>query len=574
MLKLLQLTGVSIDDWKLQLQTNQIFNVSSRITRAMVEIALQSMQMQTCVSVLKLEQAIETRCYSEFSTIWSQFDAIGHKHSATLFNHVKTIQQLKAFDHFQLESLIGKATAQKLKDSVSKLPNFLPQLVDVRFLDKNLTNHDCKWEVKVLVRCLTKLQECRVNILAGLWNGTVSIVKRHYLLQESGPENFMTFTVTTKSGDRNMIVQLAILSTTHAGIDREIIYKCAINWADAKTPSIGRIEEINEKTLEILGRKKSECEKDCVEENQEKDALHDPQDVQAKSKPKQKLPKDQGITMSFHEPLKFTDKQLGLLPNKTLKTVAEIKKKKSEQRLELTDDENELAFEDELFKQMDNPKSTEQRRFHHDVGKEPHQTYQKHVMEARQMNEKSVHVMNQEQSIVKNWPQNMLPFSPQESTSIEFNHLLRRDQATKKDEQSIQIEQQPSYNEYRNPFAPFAYKPVQRGYEFSKHPQVLERIPTFTTLAKTSEKQANLLPRKITSENDSLVLASDTRFINQSSDKNSHFQGMHWSNAESEHEGHSIHTQHMNETKLTTPQNAGMVQVVCMHCLRFVAPKR
>jgi Sec63 Brl domain len=66
--KTLQMTGVPVDDWKLQLQANQIFNVSSRITRAMVEIALQSMQMQTCVSVLKLEQAIETRCYSEFST--------------------------------------------------------------------------------------------------------------------------------------------------------------------------------------------------------------------------------------------------------------------------------------------------------------------------------------------------------------------------------------------------------------------------------------------------------------------------------------------------------------------------
>ena len=156
-------------------------------------------------------------------------------------------------------------------------------------------------------------------------------------MQESGPANSIIFTVTTKSNERNIIIHLAVLSCTHAGIDREIIYKCAINSPDAKRPSAGRIDEINEKTLEVLAKKtknESAVAKDSMEEFQGIDRFHESQATQAKRKPKQTVAKD-------HDAMSIDEKQLSLLPNKALRTVATIKKKTAQQQLELTDDENE-----------------------------------------------------------------------------------------------------------------------------------------------------------------------------------------------------------------------------------------
>jgi hypothetical protein len=563
--KTLQMTGVPVDDWKLQLQANQIFNASSRITRAMVEIALQSMQMQTCVSVLKLEQAIETRCYSEFSTIWSQFDAIGQKHSATLFNHVKTIQQLKVFDHFQLECLIGKATAQKLKESVAKLPIFAPQVIDVCFVDRHLVTQECTWEVKMLVQSSSTLRECRVNIVAGIWHGAASIVKRHYLLQESGPANCITFNVKTKSNEKHIIVHMAVSSCSHAGIDREIIYKCAINWAEAKKPSISRIEEINEKTLEVLGKKKTEVEasKDFVEEFQETEHLHDAPATQAK--PRQKIPKDSG-TINSDEPMKFTEKQLGLLPNKALKTVAQIKTKKGEQRLEWTDDEDELVFQEELFKHMDHPISIEQNNLRHDARIERQRVPRHRGLDDGIMQERSAQIMNQGFPLVSKSVQQNSFFSFQESNPVKVNQLQWRDAATRLGEQHIQNEQEP-IRESRNPFASFAYQPEQKELTLSRNPQVIEKIPDMRALAQTSEQKANIFPRKITFDNDPSMLATGSQAMNPRSNS-ARFEGMPWCAADSEQKGNLIHAQRIEQTKTITPQN-NVVQVVKKHCFAW-----
>jgi hypothetical protein len=528
----------------------------------MVEIALQSMQMQTCVSILKLEQAVETRCYSEFSTIWSQFDAIGHKHSVTLFNHVKTIHQLKTFDHFQLESLIGKATAQKLRESVLKLPIVAPQIVDVHFVDQNSMTQQCKWEVKMLLQSSSTSRECRVNILAGLWHGAASLVKRHFLV-ESGPANCMTFMVTTKSREKNVIIHMAVLSCTHAGIDREIIYKCAINWADSNTPSLGRIEEINEKTLEVLGKKKSENEasKDFVEENEDTNQARDSQATQTKLKSKQKLPRDHSV-MTLEETVKFSEKQLSLLPNKALKTVSEIKKKKTaEQRFELTDDEDELVFQEELFNQMDHPESTEQKWLLAEEREKSQQIGQRRAVESGKTQGNSAPVVNQGMPDLSNFQQ-ISSFSHQESNSINYNHWPRRDQATRQGYQSTQNVQHESIYEDRNPFANFAYKPVQKELCLSKNPQALEKIPEFRTPVKASTQQA-MLPRKITFDTESSFSALEPRMTHPRSEY-ARLEAS-WRTAGCEQTGFSIKDPKIHEAQVTAAPGNNVVQVIDMH---------
>ncbi len=563
----LQMTGISIDDWKLQLQANQIFQVSSRITRAMVEIALQSMQMQTCVSILKLEQAIETRCYPEFSTIWSQFDAIGQKHSTTLYGHVKTIQQFKTFDYFQIECLIGKATAQKLKESVAKLPIFVPQLVNVRFVDRHLVTQDCKWEIQIEIQRSHTPQECRVNILAGLWHGAVSVVKRHYLLQESGPANSIVFTVTTKSNERNIIIHLAVLSCTHAGIDREIIYKCAINSADARRPSAGRIDEINEKTLEVLAKKtknESTVPKDSMEESQGIDRFHESQATQAKRKPKQTVAKD-------HDAMSIDEKQLSLLPNKALRTVATIKKKTVQQQLELTDDENELAFEEELFKQMDYPQLTEQNyTVLHCERKNEQQRHEAFsvTVERMQVQPNCVQSQNQGKSTPFHFERNFpMGLANQQMPHVEPTPPLRQYQSMIMERPSNQNEIQETFCfEKENPFASFAYKFTQSDSRILKDQKAIDKKTVATSFVKPCEQIETKIvsPKKITLDvpdvDRSLSAASQEIFALP---QGSRFEGKQRHPGAFETIANSIHTKNVNEQKL--PQHAGMVQVVSIH---------
>lgn len=564
-----QLTGVSIDDWKLQLQANQIFNVSSRITRAMVEIALQSMQMQTCVSVLKLEQAVETRCYPEFSTIWSQFDAIGQKHSTTLFGHVKTIQQLKTFDSFQIECLIGKATAQKLKESVAKLPMFAPQLMNVRFLDRHLVTQDCKWEVQIEIQRSYTPQECRVNVVAGLWQGAASLVKRHYLLQEFGPANAMNFTVTSKPNDRNIIIHLAVLSCTHAGIDREIIYKCAIDSGDSKKPSAGRIDEINEKTLEVLAKKKPESHesRDYLEEDQSDHQFRESQSTQAKRKPKPAVTKDRD-TLGTDESFTLTERQLGLLPNKALKTATKIKTKQVQH--ESTDNTNRLAceqelFEQELFKQMDYPKSLE----HNHKGtrgenkEELQERYEAHNVKLAIMKEQSNYrqlsneVKHNPKQIKENFSVPSKEMSPIEICS------MRSNEANRLEELRFQNEiQKPVRCGSRNLFEKFAYNPRQSDSLVSKSHRALEKKPVETALAKPCEKIAILSPRKIIFDADRSLHAASLQGIHPFSE-DSHFEGRACFKV-CETNCKSVNAKSMNEQTLPVTQNARMIQVTCL----------
>ncbi len=579
-----QLTGVPIDDWKLQLQANQIFNVSSRITRAMVEIALQSMQMQTCVSILKLEQAVETRCYPEFSTIWSQFDAIGQKHSTALFSHVKTIPQLKTFDFFQIECLIGKATAQKLKESVSKLPTFVPQLMNVRFVDRNIVTQDCKWEVQIEIQRSYTPQECRVNVLAGLWHGAASLVKRHYLLQESGPANSMTFTVTSKSNDRNLIIHLAVLSCTHAGIDREIIYKCAINFADAKKPSAGHIDEINEKTLEVLAKKKSEMNESkdfSVEEFPDNDRFHESQSTQAKRKPKTVAAKDHDI-MSTDDAFRLTEKQLGLLPNKALKTVGTIKKKQAEHQLELTDDENHLAFEQELFeqelfKQMDYPKSPK----HNYEGlnrelKVPHRREVSSVKVGMVLDQSICAVPNEGTQTPNQIEKNFSSLS-KEASPVEVNSSLRYNRAIRMERLSCQAEiREPIRREVANPFSSFAYIPMQSDTLLLKDHQALKNKREERVFTLPSEQLAISSPKKINFDADRSLPATPLQGIIPFSEV-SRIEGSSWHNvikSGCENYGNAIKAKSINEPKLPTAPNAGLVQVVCLQAMSCCAQLR
>ena len=571
-IELHQLCGIPIDDWKLQLQANQVFNVSSRITRAMVEIALQSMQMQTCVSVFKLEQAIETRCYSEFSTIWSQFDAIGQKHSAALFGHVETIQQFKTFDSFQLECLIGKATAQKLKDSVAKLPIFAPQLLEIRFLDRNNVTQDCKWEVKMLIQSMSALRESRVNILAGIWRGCAAVVKRHFLLQDDGPANNITFTITTKPNERNIIIHMAVLSCSYAGIDREIIYKCAVNWADPKKPFASRIEEVNEKTLEVLGKKKADtvAANDHDEEFQENDQQDDSQATHAKRKPKQIAQKDQSM-MNADEPLKFTEKQLRLLPNKALKTVSAIKRKKQDdQRFELTDEENESAFQEELFKQMDHPQSTEKHHQQHysEVGEGTQRSHESSIKEFGMMRTKFMNEQNQGKPMASNrFRQDLsVPIVSPKSQQKKSTAILQtlHNKATKTGRQIIQDELQETTQEFRNPFANFAYKHMQSDLPVSKtNDQALQNVTLQTACAKTLEFQQPSL--KKLAENDLWHSAGAPKVMYQQHSGTARSEGLSWFSAEQSEEkqdSRSGYNPKNTETKVAVPQNSNMVQVV------------
>jgi len=535
----------------------------------MVEIALQSMQMQTCVSVFKLEQAIETRCYSEFSTIWSQFDAIGQKHSAALFGHVKTIQQFETFDSFQLECLIGKATAQKLKDSVAKLPIFAPQLLEIRFLDRNNVTQDCKWEVKMLIQSMSALRESRVNILAGIWRGCAAVVKRHFLLQDDGPANCITFTVTTKSNERNIIIHMAVLSCSYAGIDREIIYKCAVNWADPKKPFASRIEEVNEKTLEVLGKKKADtvAANDHDEEFQENDQQDDSQATHAKRKPKQIAQKDQSM-MNADEPLKFTEKQLRLLPNKALKTVSAIKRKKQDdQRFELTDEENESAFQEELFKQMDHPQSTEKHHQQHysEVGEGTQRSHESSIKEFGMMRTKFMNEQNQGKPMASNrFRQDLsVPIVSPKSQQKKSTAILQtlHNKATKTGRQIIQDELQETTQEFRNPFANFAYKHMQSDLPVSKtNDQALQNVPLLTACAKTLEFQQPSL--KKLSENDLWHSAGAPKVMYSGTARS---EGLSWYSAgqsEEKQDSRSGYNPKTTETKVAVPQNSNMVQVV------------
>jgi hypothetical protein len=556
----------------------------------MVEIALQSMQMQTCVSVFKLEQSIETRSYSEFSTIWSQFDAIGQKHSAALFGHVKTIQQFKLFDFFQLECLIGKATAQKLKESVAKLPIFAPQLLEIRFLDRNTETQDCKWEVKMLIQSMSALRESRVNILAGIWRGCAVVAKRHFLLQDDGPANCITFTVTTKSNERNIILHMAVLSCSFAGIDREIIYKCAINWADPKKPFATRIEEVNEKTLEVLGKKKNDLvaanDHDHDEDLQDYDQQEDTQATHAKRKPKQIARKDQSM-MNADEPLKFTEKQLSLLPNKALKTASAIKRKKQDdQRFELTDEENESAFQDELFKQMDNPQLIQQHRqqLYSEVREEMQRGHESSIKEFGMMQTKLVNeptqLLTQRKPIVSNQFRQDLTISPisaqsQQKTYTAVPQKLHIN-ATKMERQIIQDELQETIHEYRNPFASFAYKHMQNMQSdlpvSKKNDQALQNVALLTARAKVSEQQPANQSLKKLAENDLWHSAGAPQVMLHQPDA-ARCEGLSWYAAqqcEEKRDSRSAHNQKNAETKLV-PQNPNMVQVVklelsCISC--------
>jgi hypothetical protein len=69
-------------------------------------------------------------------------------------------------------------------------------------------------------------------------------------------------------------------------------------------------------------------------------------------KPKQSVAKD-------HDAMSIDEKQLSLFLNKALRTLA-IKKETAQKQYKLTDDEDELTFEEELFKLMDYPQLTEQ----------------------------------------------------------------------------------------------------------------------------------------------------------------------------------------------------------------------
>ena len=561
------MSGISIDDWKLQLQANQIFNVSSRITRAMIEIALQSKQMQTCVSTFKLEQSIETRCYSEFSTIWSQFDSIGQKHSTTLFDHVKTIQQFKGFDSFQLECLIGKATAQKLRESVTKLPIFTPQMVDIRFVDKNLATQECKWEVQITIQRSHSPRECRVNILAGLWHGVASVVKRHYLLQETGSGDCITFTVTTKPSERNIIVHLAVLSCSHAGIDREVFYKCAINWVDAKTPSLGRIEEINETTLEVLGKKKPEIDasKDFVGSIEENDRWNDAQPTQAKKNPKQTVSKE--CVAMIDESLTFTEKQLSLLPNKALKSVSGINRKQAEQRLELSDDEDEMAFQEELFQHMDHPQSSDQphKNLNYEFRGESQRNHQSlpHDTSSLQRNP----AFAPTQSSVSNHFEHNSPLEPLQKSN--YNSQLWRNQADNIGLQWFEDGKKEPINENRNPFESFTYKPMRS--DFQKDRQSSEKSPvSVSVFSKTCEQRgasAYHLKKSFDADPSFVTVTSQKQLLSSDTDN---YERKPYP-AAFEQQGRSANAQRISESKLPAPPqstgNAGMVQV-CLHCTR------
>jgi hypothetical protein len=565
-----QLTGTPIDDWKLQLQANQILNVSSRITRAMVEIALQSMQMQTCISVLKLEQAVETKCYPEFSTIWSQFDAIGQKHSTTLFGHVKTIQQLKSFDYFQIECLIGKATAHKLKDSVSKLPIFVPRLLSVRFVGRHFVSQDCKWEIQMEIQRSYTPNECRVNILAGLWHGTASMVKRHYLLQESGPANSMTFMVTSTSNDRYLIIHLAVLSCTHAGLDREIFYKCAIDSVDANTHLAGRIDEINEKTLEVLARKKTDIHelKDSMEEVKGDDRFDASQSTQAKKKPKMIATKDRD-EMNTDETFNLTEKQLGLLPNKTLKTVTAIKKKQAEPQLEFSDDENYFEFqkeqfEQELFKQMDCPKSTEQdfEGLTYECNEELQHCDEVHSAKVGMIDDlqNCAHLQKIEKS-TPNHIQMNFSVSSKKSSPIKLNLSQRPNLSNEKERLRFQFAiQEPIRCESSNPFASFAYNPKQNDCTVLKNSEPLENKAVPITFDNSSEQPATFLPKSKFFDTDRSIPETSLQGMFPYS-QISRFEGRPRHNKTCEMIGTSIQTRSINEPVLHTTHNAGLVQV-------------
>ena len=563
------MSGISIDDWKLQLQANQIFNVSSRITRAMIEIALQSKQMQTCVSTFKLEQAIETRCYSEFSTIWSQFDSIGQKHSTTLFDHVKTIQQLRGFDSFQLECLIGKATAQKLRESVSKLPIFVPQMVDIRFIDKHLVTQECRWEIKILIQ-RSPSRECRVNILAGLWHGDVSVVKRHYLLQESGTGDCITFTVTTKPKERNVIIHLAVLSCSHSGINSEVFYKCAINWADPQNPSPGRIEEINEKTLEVLGKKKPEIDvsKDFDCDTEANDRLNDAQPTQAKKNSKHTMSKE--CVAISDEPLKFTEKQLSLLPNKALKSVSGIKRKQIEQRMEMSDDGDDVAFQEELFKYMDHPQSSDPtlKRLNYEF-REESQWNRRSPQDASMPQRNSVLAPRQGNPNVSHHFQQNSSLEHHQQCNYNDVAQLRHDKAANVGQQWIEDGKQEPMNENRNPFESFAYKPLRSDFHKLSDLQSSNKSPVSIFSKTCEQRSANLSPKQMSFDVDSSSVAATSQksLLRPDVDR---CERRPWNPAECE-PARFANVQRISETKLSAPQsapNAGMVQVVCTS--RFV----
>jgi hypothetical protein len=182
------------------------------------------------------------------------------------------------------------------------------------------------------------------------------------------------------------------------------------------------------------------------------------------------------------------------------------------------------------------------------------------------MQERSAQIMNQGFPLVSKSVQQNSFFSFQESNPVKVNQLQWRDAVTRLGEQHIQNEQEP-IRESQNPFASFAYQPVQKELTLSRNPQVIQKIPDSRALTQTSEQKANMFPRKITFDNDPSILATGSQVMNPRYDS-ARFEGMPWYAADSEQKGNSIHAQRIEQTKTITPQS-NVVQVVKKHCFAW-----
>jgi hypothetical protein len=341
-----------------------------------------------------------------------------------------------------------------------------------------------------------------------------------------------------------------------------MIYKCEINWKDAKTPTVGRIEEIHEKTLEVLGNKIEIDALKGIDEIHDDDHIHEEQSKNAKKKPKQSVQREK-FSLHADDPLKFTEKQLNLLPNKALNSVA-IKQKNANQKLEMTDDDQDVEFQEEVFKYMDDPRSNQQINTSENEifeFKEVSQWYQPRPnKELSTIQTNSVNTKNlRKPTFSDSFDGNSCP-----TQSNNFNEVVgltqRKNEAMRMEQQKIQSTKMLAC-ENENPFACFAFKPAQSNFLNRRDQPTPEKSPLpMVHFAKSCEQSAHQSP-KILSFDAGHPISNSLSIDAFARSQAARAEGIPRETFDSDKQGNSMSMQKSHEKKMHVPQNAGLIQV-------------